>query len=155
MQSTVLWLLGAVLAVSALATWLGFTGRRRYYRRYRAVAAIGVAVLTPYLTFVLVRQSKAPDEVRAWGIALHPATVSAWGLPTPNAEGGTWAFSVAAPADSIREFYLDPAHARDWTLALIHPKAILYEREGRSLLIRLRDGARHPTVIFTIGPADS
>lgn len=152
MQDALQLLLAAVLAIAALAAWLGFTGRRRYYRRYRVVAALGFLAITPALVFILWRQTRAPSVIADWGIALHPATVEAQGFPTIRADGGAWIFSIAAHRDSIREFYLDSLHVRGWRLALVHPSTLLFERNDAELMIRIRDGWRHASVVYDIGP---
>lgn len=152
MQSSLLILFAAVVAVTGLAAWLGFSGKRRYALRYRVVTGLGALGLTPFLLFVLVRQSRAADEIAAWGLTPHPATLSAEGLPVRSETGGSWSFTVAAPTDSIRAFYLETLEGSDWRLSIIHPRFLAFEREGQNLAIHIRDGRKHPTVTFMVDP---
>jgi hypothetical protein len=151
-QPGLLLLLAFEVAVGVAAAWLGFTGRRRYARRYRVVAALCAVVITPLLVFTLHRQSRAVAEVARWGVTPHPATRIATGLPVNGRAGGSWSFVVDASPDSIHAFHRRTLADSGWTLALIHPTVLMFERDGLELMVSVRADGGASKVDYVIGP---
>lgn len=150
MEPLLLAFTGATLALAALAAWLGFTGRRRYALRYRVVAALSLFVVAPALGFVLRAQATAGVTLDHWGIPAHPATEGARGLPGLDEDGGSTAFAVAAPRDSVRAFYLERLPRTGWRVTLIHPGVLFFERAGHELMVRVEERGAAAHVVFSV-----
>ncbi len=153
-QPALLLLLTLEAALGAAAAWLGFTGRRRYARRYRVVSIVCALVVTPLLGYTLVRQTQAVDELAGWGVEPHPATRTARGLPTSHVNGGSWSFAVDAPHDSILAFHRASLPAHEWRLSLVHPSVLLFERDGHELMVSVKMSRGSPIVAYVIDRVD-